>query len=116
MQPCVKSAQNYLTLKQNRKPLILAICLGILDNVLKSHIRSQNYEDFVETSDKYQRPNEVNYLTGDYSKAEKNLGWSPKTSLKELIKLMVEHDIEKAKKEKILFDKGLLKPTWEHPA
>ena len=47
MQPCVKSVQNYLTLKQNRKPLILAICLGILDNVLKSHIRSQNYEDFV---------------------------------------------------------------------
>ena len=47
MQPCVKSVQNYLTLKQNRKPLILSICLGILDNVLKSHIRSQNYEDFV---------------------------------------------------------------------
>ena len=78
-------------------------------------IIDKNYEDFVETSDKYQRPNEVNYLTGDYSKAEKKLGWSPKTSLKELIKLMVEHDIEKAKK-KILFDKGLLKPTWEHPA
>ena len=47
MQPCVKSVQNYLTLKQNRKPLIVSIFLGILDNVLKSHIRSQNYEDFV---------------------------------------------------------------------
>ena len=57
MQPCVKSVQNYLTLKQNRKPLILSICLGILDNVLKSHIRSQNYEDFEQGQDFYEGRN-----------------------------------------------------------
>ncbi len=47
MQPCAKSVQNYLTLKQNRKPLIISICLGILDNILKSYIRSENFDDFV---------------------------------------------------------------------
>tara|TARA_Y100001970_G_scaffold199112_1_gene242210 strand:+ start:681 stop:1145 length:465 start_codon:yes stop_codon:yes gene_type:complete len=36
-----------LTLKQNRKPLIISICLGILDNILKSYIRSENFDDFV---------------------------------------------------------------------
>ena len=47
MQPCVKSVQNYLTLKQNRKPLIISICLGILDNILKSYVRSENFDDLV---------------------------------------------------------------------
>ena len=75
----------------------------------------KDYKDYVKTSEKYFRPNEVNFLAGDYSKAKRNLNWEPKTSLSELIKIMVDHDIEKAQKEKLLFDKGLLKPTWEFP-
>ena len=46
----------------------------------------------------YMRPAEVDYLIGDASKANKVLGWKPKTSFKELVKLMVEADLEREKK------------------
>lgn len=48
---------------------------------------------------KYYRPAEVDLLIGDYSKAWKNLGWKPKIKFKELVRLMVEHDMEKAAKK-----------------
>jgi len=47
---------------------------------------------------KYMRPAEVDYLIGDASKANKVLGWKPKTSFKELVKIMVEADLEREKK------------------
>ena len=74
-----------------------------------------DWNDYIETSDRYYRPNEVNYLLGDYSKAKKYLNWEPKTSFKNLVKLMVEKDVEQAKKEEILIKNNLLKPTWENP-
>ena len=74
-----------------------------------------DFEEYVESSERYFRPNEVDYLLGDYSKAEKELGWTPKTSIDDLVGLMVEEDIKLAKREKILIDEGLLKPTWENP-
>ena len=43
------------------------------------------------------RPHEVPVLLGDSSKAEKNLGWKPKTSFKELVKLMYEEDLQTLK-------------------
>ena len=73
-----------------------------------------NYEDYVVTDPKYQRPNEVNHLLGDPSKAKNELGWKLQTSFSDLVKLMVEQDILLAEKEKILIDKGYLKPTWEY--
>jgi len=72
-----------------------------------------NWNDYVVSSEKYQRPNEVNFLKGDYSKAKKILGWKPKTTFDQLVESMVEHDLELAQKEKVLLDKGLIKPTWE---
>ncbi len=74
-----------------------------------------NWEDYVEVSDKYFRPNEVEFLLGDYSKAKKDLGWEPKTSIKKLVKMMVESDMLLAEQEKVLIDKNLLKPTWDNP-
>ena len=74
-----------------------------------------DWSDYVETSEKYLRPNEVDYLLGDSSKAEKKLGWKSKTSFKELVKMMVEHDIEIAKQEDVLLKNNLIKPTWENP-
>lgn len=44
------------------------------------------------------RPAEVDYLIGDYRKAKEKLGWTPKTSFPELVKMMVESDIEVEKK------------------
>tara|TARA_X000000368_G_C23050740_1_gene721292 strand:+ start:682 stop:1716 length:1035 start_codon:yes stop_codon:yes gene_type:complete len=73
-----------------------------------------NYEDYVSTDSKYQRPNEVNHLLGDPSKAKNELGWELKTSFSDLVKLMVEQDLLLAEKEKILISKGYLKPTWEY--
>ena len=72
-----------------------------------------NWEDYVESSAKYFRPNEVNYLLGDSSKAQKELGWKPETSFNDLVKMMVESDIELAKREAVLIKEGLMKPTWE---
>ncbi len=75
-----------------------------------------NYEEYVESSEKYFRPNEVDFLLGDSSKAEKELGWKPKTSIDELIKIMVDEDMKLANREKVLIDENLLKPTWENPS
>ena len=56
-----------------------------------------NYKDHVEVDKRYERPTEVDALIGDPSKAEKVLGWKAKTHWKELAKLMVDSDLEKAK-------------------
>ena len=50
----------------------------------------------------FNRPSEVEVLCGDASKAEKGLGWKPKTSFKELVKMMVESDLKDAPTEKWL--------------
>ena len=47
---------------------------------------------------KYYRPTEVEQLLGDASKAKNELGWEPKTSFEELVKIMVHSDWEKVKK------------------
>ena len=74
-----------------------------------------NWSEYVKTSTKYERPNEVHHLLGDSTKARKELNWTPEVTFEELVHLMVDHDLELAKKEKVLFDKGMLKPTWEYP-
>lgn len=52
-----------------------------------------NGECVVEISEKYFRKNEVDILLGNSNKAKKLLGWNPKTSFKELVKLMVNSDL-----------------------
>ena len=74
------------------------------------------WSKYVETSEKYFRPNEVDFLLGDSSKAEKELKWKSKTSFDQLVQMMVDADIEEAKREDVLLKNNLLKPTWEHPA
>tara|TARA_B100000212_G_scaffold338327_1_gene314668 strand:+ start:1666 stop:2706 length:1041 start_codon:yes stop_codon:yes gene_type:complete len=71
--------------------------------------------NYIKTSQKYFRPNEVDYLLGDYSKAKKLLNWEPKTSFDELVKMMFESDLELAKREEVLMKNNLLVPTWESP-
>jgi GDPmannose 4,6-dehydratase len=58
-----------------------------------------DYREFVEKDPRYYRPTEVDYLLGDPSKAAKQLGWKPKTSFKELIKIMMQADLELAERE-----------------
>tara|TARA_A100001015_G_scaffold159347_1_gene177040 strand:+ start:422 stop:1459 length:1038 start_codon:yes stop_codon:yes gene_type:complete len=74
-----------------------------------------DWEKYVQISERYFRPNEVEYLLGDASKAEKELDWTPNTSFKELIDMMVKNDIENAKQDQVLLKENLIKPTWEYP-
>jgi len=75
-----------------------------------------NWEDYIVSSEKYLRPNEVDYLLGDPTKAKKELKWEPKTSFNELVKMMVDYDLNLAKREQVLLKENLIKPTWENPA
>jgi GDPmannose 4,6-dehydratase len=58
------------------------------------------WQDYVEIDPRYFRPAEVDLLLGDASKAKKVLGWSAKTDVRELARIMVEHDLELAHREK----------------
>ena len=63
-----------------------------------------DYKDFVEIDPRYFRPAEVDQLLGDSSKAYQVLGWKPKTSVEDLAKIMVDHDLDLAYQENILQD------------
>ncbi len=59
-----------------------------------------DYKEFVEFDEKYTRPSEVDVLLGDPSKARNLLGWKPEVDFPGLVKMMVENDLELAKREK----------------
>lgn len=59
-----------------------------------------DYQEFVKIDPRYYRPAEVDLLLADPSKAQKQLGWTPKVSFPELVKRMVTHDVELAAREK----------------
>ncbi len=63
-----------------------------------SHI-GLNYEDYVVIDPKFYRPAEVDVLLGNPSKANDKLGWKPKTTLEELITMMVDADMKRVAKE-----------------
>jgi GDPmannose 4,6-dehydratase len=65
-----------------------------------------DYEKYIAIDQRYFRPTEVDVLLGDSTKAKKKLGWQPKVGFDELVTLMVEADLELAKKEKTLLDAG----------
>src|SRR3954452_14945694 len=52
-----------------------------------------DWEKYVEIDPQFVRPAEVDLLIGDYSKAERDLGWKPETSFEELIRLMTRADL-----------------------
>jgi GDPmannose 4,6-dehydratase len=52
------------------------------------------WEDHVRIDDQFKRPAEVDLLVGDASKAERELGWTPKTNFEQLIRLMVDADLK----------------------
>jgi GDPmannose 4,6-dehydratase len=60
----------------------------------------------VRVDPRYFRPAEVETLLGDPSKAHRELGWTPTTTLQEMVSEMVEHDHEEARKERLLIDSG----------
>ena len=59
-----------------------------------------DYRDFVDFDPKYTRPSEVDVLLGDASKARQVLKWAPEVDFRGLIEMMVNHDLELARREK----------------
>ncbi len=57
----------------------------------------KNWRDYVVQDPRFMRPAEVDLLVGDASKAQKQLGWKPRTSFEELVEIMVKADLERLK-------------------
>jgi len=57
-----------------------------------------DYKKYVKIDPRFVRPAEVDTLLGDSSHALEKLGWKPEVSFSELVKMMVEYDVEKYKK------------------
>jgi GDPmannose 4,6-dehydratase len=66
------------------------LAFGLLD---------MDWEKYVRHDVRYERPAEVELLIGDPAKAARQLGWSPKVRFTELVKIMVDHDLDLAKRE-----------------
>ena len=65
-----------------------------------------DYKEYVAIDQRYFRPAEVDILLGDSTKARAKLEWEPKVSFDQLINMMIEADMEMARKEKTLIDAG----------
>ena len=58
-----------------------------------------DWQEHVEIDSRYLRPSEVDLLLGDAGKARRKLGWEPKVSFDELVRLMTDHDLALAREE-----------------
>ena len=67
-------------------------------------IREDSGEIVVRIDPRYFRPTEVETLLGDPTKAREKLGWTPSTTLEELVSEMIEKDLQKAENERKLLD------------
>ena len=68
--------------------------LGDFLEVAFKHVGINNWESYVEQDPRYMRPADVFYLAGNSDKAQKELGWKPRTSFNEMIHKMVDNDIK----------------------
>ena len=59
-----------------------------------------DWSKYVEIDPRYFRPAEVDLLLGDASKAKQKFGWTAATDVRELARIMVDHDLELARREK----------------
>jgi len=74
-----------------------------------------DWREHVKTDAFYLRPSEVDFLQGDATKARQKLGWQPKISFQEMVRIMTEHDLELAERElhSRQFHKGQPQPDME---
>lgn len=85
---------------QQEKPDDYVLATGITRTIRElldesfSVIGIRDWSKYIVKDEKFFRPAEVDVLRGDASKAERELGWKPKTSFPEMIKRMVESDIK----------------------
>ena len=78
--------------------------------------RADTGDIVIKIDPRYYRPTEVDELLGDISKARRELGWHPKTSLEELVEEMINFDLNEARKELILKKSGIeIESDYESP-
>lgn len=89
----------YIMLQQDR-PDDYVIATGESHSVREfvdiafEHAKLGNWENYVKFDKSLMRPADIYNLIGDASKAKNQLGWKPKTSFRQLVEIMVDHDIE----------------------
>ncbi len=86
--------------------------IGIIDSILSSQLAADSDQKLkegdviVRVDPRYFRPTEVESLLGDPSKAKKEMGWEPKITFDELVKEMVQADLEEAKRDALVQEHG----------
>jgi GDPmannose 4,6-dehydratase len=73
-----------------------------------------DWKRYVAIDERYMRPTEVDYLLGDPSKVKALLGWKPRTSFDELVRMMVEGDLGLAQREAAMRESGYGVPLAVH--
>ena len=76
--------------------------IGVVGKVTGDQTRCKPGDVIVRVDPRYYRPTEVETLLGDPSRAKKKLGWSPTTSLRELVSEMVKADYASAKRDSLV--------------
>jgi GDPmannose 4,6-dehydratase len=76
--------------------------IGVVEAVDRKDVKLKVGETIVRVDPRYFRPTEVETLLGDPTKAREKLGWTPKTTLQELVKEMVEADFTAAKRDALV--------------
>lgn len=92
------------TMLQQKEPDDYVIGTGEMHTVrefceLAFDVAGLDWEKYVKVDPQFLRPAEVNLLLADASKAKKKLRWKPKVSFRQLVKMMVESDIELVARE-----------------
>jgi GDPmannose 4,6-dehydratase len=70
-----------------------------------------DWRKHVELDPRYLRPLEVDSLQGDAAKARERLGWQPRVGFTELVRMMAQHDVDLARRERTLTSAGFDSPT-----
>lgn len=82
--------------------------VGIADKVALPDVKVKPGDVIVEIDKRYFRPTEVDFLLGNSQKAKQNLGWSPRYTLDQMIKEMVQSDIELFRRKVHLTQSGFI--------
>lgn len=88
---------------QQEKPRDYVIATGITHTVrhlleVAFQHAGLDYRDHVEVDAAFLRPAEVHHLRGDFGRAQRELGWQPKVSFEELVRMMVDEDLARVRK------------------
>jgi GDPmannose 4,6-dehydratase len=67
-----------------------------------------DWQRYIEIDSAYFRPTEVDYLLGDAQKARTALGWAPRTTFRQLVRMMVDSDLRLAENERLVYENNFV--------